>query len=695
MKEFVLQADPGRKLKIEYEKELNAEQLAVVFGGDGPTLVLAGAGSGKTRTITYRVAYLIEQGVSPENILLVTFTNKAAKEMLERVESLLGYYPKGLWGGTFHSIANRILHTYAHDLGFSPNFTILDSEDSRSMVKVCVKELQIDSTARRFPSPAKLLAMISYARNSSDSLRKVVEERFSNFFELIPTIERIGELYEHHKRQSDAMDFDDLLVRLRDVLFSNPVLRDRLSEQFQYVLVDEYQDTNVVQAQIVRELSRVHENVLVVGDDAQSIYSFRAAQIKNILDFPLIFPGAKTFRLVTNYRSTPEILNVANASIANNVDQFKKELKAIRPSSELPNIVPSSNASQEAQYIAQQILVLREEGTPLKEIAVLFRAAFHSQALEFELMRRDIPYEYRGGMKFFERAHVKDVISFLRVKQNPRDEMAWMRVMGLQPGIGLTTAQKLIAQIQYAETLDQVLMSDIQVGKRAGAGWMSLVKTLQKLAIESLPADLIRSVTAGEYRDYLEAEYPDFMDRLEDLEQFALFAEGYTELKTFLDEVSLTSDYGNLKEDGSGYQEEKIVLSTIHQAKGLEWDTVFVMHLVDDKFPNLRALDEEGGIEEERRLFYVATTRARKRLIYTYPITSGYDTLAVCQPSMFLEELPTALCEMVKLKGTVSRPPISRFTQEDEPIIVLDDLGEPVDRGSIAKMSFLRDVNDL
>lgn len=692
MKEFVLKPNTNRTLKIDYAAELNAEQLAVVHGGDGPTLVLAGAGSGKTRTITYRVAYLIENGVSPENILLVTFTNKAAKEMLERVEMLLGSYPTGLWGGTFHSIANRILHMYARELGFSPNFTILDSEDSRSLIKVCVKQLQIDSTARRFPSPAKLLGIISYARNSSDPIRKVVEERYTSFVELIPTIERIADLYEHHKRHADSMDFDDLLVRLRDVLFSSPVLRDRLSSQFHYVLVDEYQDTNVVQAQIVRELSRVHENVLVVGDDAQSIYSFRAAQIRNILEFPMIFPGANTFRLVTNYRSTPEILQIANASIANNVEQFKKDLMAVRPSDELPNVVPASNANQEAQYIAQQILELREEGTKLDEVAVLFRAAFHSQALEFELMKRDIPYEYRGGMKFFERAHVKDAISFLRVKLNPRDEMAWMRILGLQTGIGLATAQKLIVQIQHVESLAELFAVPLKLSARAATGWSILLKTIKKLAFESQPADLIRSVIAGDYRDYLEAEYPDFMDRLEDIEQFALFAEGYTDLQTFLDEVSLTGDYGAVREEGIR-DEEKIVLSTIHQAKGLEWDVVFVMHLVDDKFPNLRALEEDGGIEEERRLFYVATTRARKRLFYTYPITSGYDTLAISQPSTFLQELPKELFETVKLKSAFGYQPQRSY--DDEPTIVLNDMGERVDPGQIAKLSFLRDIEDL
>lgn len=692
MKEFVLKdnVDLG-KTRIDYQKLLNPEQLNVVLQADGPALVLAGAGSGKTRTITYRVAFLLERGVSAENILLVTFTNKASREMLSRVESLLGSYPTGLWGGTFHSVANRLLRMYGTRLGYTQNFTILDQEDAKSLVKVCVKELNVDTTARRFPSPAKLLGMISYGRNSGQAIKEVVENRYGNFYELIPVIERVAELYEERKRAADSMDFDDLLLKLRQLLYHDEPLAQKLSQQFEYILVDEYQDTNVIQADIIRLLARTHQNVLVVGDDAQSIYSFRAAEIRNILQFPNTYSETKTFRLTTNYRSTPEILAVANASILQNKNQFEKELGAVRVSMEKPYLVPAGNQQQEAQYVAQQILELREEGVPLDQIAVLFRAAFHSQALEFELMKRDIPYEYRGGLKFFERAHVKDIVAYLRVKSNPRDEVAWMRVLGLQPGIGLVTAQKIIQQIQGIESLEELLDKELKLGKRASAGWGLCFSTIKKLAKETLPADLIRAVTGGDYRDYLEAEYPDFMDRLEDLEQFALFAEGYTNLRTFLDEVSLTSEYGAVREQGGAEDDEKMVLSTIHQAKGLEWDAVFVINLVDGKFPNGRALEERGGLDEERRLFYVATTRARKRLFYTYPITGGYDTLQISQPSMFLQELPEELFEPVRLKRSVST---TTSWDDDEPTIVLDELGERT-QVDVKGLSFLRDVNDL
>ena len=715
MKEFVLhnRFDPA-KCKIDYAKELNAEQLEVVLKGDGPCLVLAGAGSGKTRTITYRVAYLIENGVSPEQILLVTFTNKAAKEMLSRVEGLLGMKP-AVWGGTFHSVAGRILRQYAPAIGHTSSFTIMDDEDARDLVKMCVKDLAVDTTAKRFPSPANLISLISFSRNAGITIREAVDKKHSHFWDQVPTIERIAELYDGRKRQADAMDFDDLLILLRQLLFTNPVIRQRLADQFQYVLVDEFQDTNSVQADIVNQLSSSHRNLLVVGDDAQSIYSFRAAQIKNILSFPEAHPGAQTFRLVTNYRSTPQILDLANATIRHNRDQFPKDLHAVREGGEKPNLVAAANASQEAQYIAEQVLSLRDEGVPLREIAVLFRSSFASQALEFELARRDIPYDFRGGMKFFQRAHIKDVISHLRLVANAKDETAWMRVLGLQTGIGLTTAGKIVEQFRAAFTIDDVIMTPIHGGSRSTNGWNQLLETLKKMALSSRrPSDLVRIVVAGPYRDYLEAEYPDHADRREDLEQLALFAEGYTELSSFLEELSLTENYGVGREEGE-HDDERMVLSTIHQAKGLEWDAVFVLGLVDGKFPSQRSLEEEGGLEEERRLFYVAVTRARRLLFLTYPISGGDDTLLFSQPSQFIQEVPEELFEELKLRAAVvsgaqrfaARPTERSFGQgsqgrrssgsmtwgSDEPTIVLDSLGER--KPTAAPTSFLRNIEDL
>jgi DNA helicase II / ATP-dependent DNA helicase PcrA len=696
MKEFVLgnQMSP-KNCKIDYEKELNKEQLDVVINGDGPCLVLAGAGSGKTRTITYRVAYLIENGVAPENILLVTFTNKAAKEMIQRVEQLLGSYPTGLWSGTFHSIANRVMRKYAPQVSYTNNFTILDQEDAKSLIKVAVKELQVDTTGRRFPSPRNLISMISYSRNAGKTIKDVVENRYQNFFDLIPMIERVAEVYESKKRQADAMDFDDLIILLRNLLHESPEARERLANQFQYVLVDEYQDTNVVQSAIVQSLASVHENLLVVGDDAQSIYSFRAAEIQNILNFPKVYPNAITFQLTSNYRSSPEILDVANKSIEQNTNQFKKALDAMVDSREKPSLVPASNAQEEAQYIAEQILVLRDEGIKLEEMAVLFRAAFHSQALEFELMRRDIPYEYRGGMKFFERAHVKDVVSFLKLAANVKDQAAWLRVLGLQQGIGLVTAMKIIDKLQGCESLEDVVNADLKLGKRAGYGWGQALEIFQKMVkVDKRPAELIRAVVNSSYKTYLETEYPDFMDRLDDLEQFATFADTYEDLFVFLDEVSLTENYGGVREQAS-QDDERMVLSTIHQAKGLEWDAVFIMHLTDNKFPNPRALEEDGGLEEERRLFYVATTRARKHLFYTYPVVSGYDALGINQPSTFLEEIPRVLLEQVKLRRTPAMQSRQGGWNNSDPVIVFNELGEEEKPDKPMPSSFLRNLDEL
>ncbi|MFH1631714.1 MAG: ATP-dependent helicase [bacterium] len=724
-KEFILQgAGQGRDLKIDYEAELNPDQLDVVQNGDGPCLVLAGAGSGKTRTITYRVARLLENGVQPQNILLLTFTNKAAKEMVSRVEMLLGQYPAGLWGGTFHSIANRILRKYAAKLGYESNFSILDQEDSRELVSLCVKELKIDTKGKRFPSAGVLHGIISFQSNKNCSLEAALENKHPKFLPLIDEIGEVAKLYHGQKRQQNSMDFDDLLLRLLDLLQNHGDVRDHLSRQFQYVLVDEFQDTNVIQAEIVRQLSSKHKNLLVVGDDAQSIYSFRAAEVRNILEFPSRFGGTKMYKLTTNYRSTPQILGVANAVIANNTDQFKKDLIAVVRPGEAPCLVPAANQTQEAQYIAEQIASLIESGKSLSEIAVLFRASFHSQALEFELMKRDIPYEYRGGLKFFERAHVKDTVAHLRLIQNPRDAMAWMRALKIHPGIGIVTAVKIAAACSEIENIDDVLALDVSMGAGARSGWDGFMRILRCILKDRrVPSYYIRALAASDdYQAYLEHTHPNHHERLEDLEQFAVFAEQFEDLGEFLDAVSLTNEYGAVRETAAD-DEDRLVLSTVHQAKGLEWDNVFVMHLADGYFPHGRAYDEKGGLEEERRLFYVATTRARRQLYLTYPITAGHDTLEIKQPSLFLDEIPEGQCELVQLRqglvgygairdekggkggwgsarsgwgsaGSASSGLSSGDTfWDDEPSIVLDDLGERVKKE--APGSFLRNIEDL
>lgn len=684
MSTFVLSADgSSQHRRIAYEQELNQEQLDVVLHADGPCLVLAGAGSGKTRTLTYRVAHLLERGEPPERILLLTFTNKAAREMVGRVESLIGPLASGIMGGTFHSVANRLLRKGATRLGYEPSFSILDAEDTRDLLKAVMKDLQIDPKARRFPSAAVVQDLVSLARNTQTSIQDVLEWKHASFQDLSGDIEEIARQFHQRKKQANVMDFDDLLTNLA-LLLQDPEVGAALAERYRYVLVDEYQDTNAIQAKLVSAFGACHRNVLAVGDDAQSIYAFRGADVQNILQFPKQWSDAHVFKLLTNYRSTPEILSVANESLSHNQHQFEKELIGCVGNGEKPRLVPCSTAMQEARYITDQVLALRSEGTALANIAVLFRSGAHSQALEFELAKRDIPYEYRGGQKFFERAHIKDVLAYLRVLENPKDEIAWLRILGMQQGIGAATATELAQQAKTASGLESVLTAEpARLPSRARGGWETFVGIMRgALGSGRLPAGLVRTIAASAYQEYLEREYPNWRDRLEDLEQLALFAEGYEDLSPFLADLSLYEDIAaGRQEAGTAADEERMVLSTIHQAKGLEWDTVFIMHLADNAFPHSRAMGEEGGLEEERRLFYVAVTRARRRLFLTYPMTMGHDALTFHQPSLFLDELHPSLFERVEVREAGSgygRSTGSRYDDVgdswswDEPTIQLD-----------------------
>lgn len=716
MKEFVLSAPLAPNIHIDYDAELNAEQLPVVKEGDGPCLVLAGAGSGKTRTVTYRVAWLLEHGVPPDRILLLTFTNKAAKEMITRVEMLLKTYPQGLWSGTFHSVANRLLRQYGSRTAFGPGFSILDEDDATDLMKLCIKEQKVGDMGKRFPSAAVLKSISSYAANARIPLDEAIERKNSDFASFTYEITEILKRYERNKIEQRSMDFDDLLLVLLKLLQEQPDVREQLADKFAYVIVDEFQDTNLIQAEIVKLLSGVHKNLLVVGDDAQSIYSFRAAEIKNILNFPDQYTGAKVFRLVTNYRSTPEILHVANEVIKNNEEQFSKELVAVSKKGELPLVVPAADERQEAQYVAEQIVELINDGTPMREIAVLFRAAFHSQAVEFELMKRNIPYDYRGGLKFFERAHVKDSIAHLRILRNVKDSMAWIRALQIHPGVGLATAAKIASYAGSFATAQEAVASTPSIGAKAMLGWQRCAKMLSAMLTTTTPAQALRAFAGSEsYKEYLEAEYPNYRDRLDDIEQFSVFAEQYDEIGPFLDAVTLTGDFGvklmdTERQSSSSSDDDKIVLSTIHQAKGLEWDDVFIINLAEGAFPHSRSYGSAAEMAEERRLFYVASTRARKKLFFTYPVTSGYETVEIRQPSTFLDEIPKAATETVKLRASVpawAQPSYgssrSSYSQrpmrpsadwgDDEPTIVLDNNGERVSKP--APSSFLRSLDDL
>src|SRR3989339_696159 len=649
---------------INFDKELNSEQLRVVLEGDGPCLVLAGAGSGKTRTITYRVAYLLEKGVDPKNILLVTFTNKAAHEMIRRVQELTQGEITLPWSGTFHHIGYRILKKYAQVLGFQNNFSVLDSEDSRDMIKSCIKQEGIDRTQRRFPSPNVVQSIISYARNAEMTIHDVLElqhEQWINFEDILVSI---AQEYTKRKKSANVMDFDDLLVYFHLLLLKSEDVRNKYAQQFLYVLVDEYQDTNKIQASIINLCASIHKNILVVGDDAQSIYSFRAADIQNILSFSArggsasggetVYPDAKIFKLETNYRSTPEILDVANEVIANNTKQYKKELVSVLQGFTKPEVHAFTDAGEEAEFILNRISELRDEGVPLSEIAVLFRAAFHSQQLEMRLTKEDIPYDYRGGIRFFERAHVKDILAYLRMYNNIQDTIAWSRVLNMQVGIGPAGVQKIYEKIvaggaaleppvrtEHLRHLGSVLPARGQIG------WSDFLQIWEKLnkVHNKIPSELIRAVIDSKYQEYLENEYPDYRDRMQDLEQLAVFAERYMSLEDpsealdrFLGEATLQESYhAQQAHDNSGGNEERLILSTVHQAKGLEWSAVFVLNVSAGQFPNDRA-SRGDDLEEERRLFYVAITRAKKYLYLTYPLVSNSHSL-LQGPSPFIDEI--------------------------------------------------------
>jgi len=664
MSQFVLKRTSPKELKINYQQELNPEQLQVVQNGAGPVLVLAGAGSGKTRIIVYRVAWLLEHGVSPDRILLVTFTNKASKEMLTRVRELLSDALNPIWGGTFHHVANRILRKYAKLIGRTSDFSILDQEDSRSLVSACIGDLNIDTKQKRFPSPSVVQDIISFSRNTRQDLQEIVAVKLPNFNHLAEQISEIAKKYEARKQKQNCMDFDDLLVLLLKLLTNHPAVKKKLQEQFQYVLVDEFQDTNALQGEIVRHLADKHGNLLVVGDDAQSIYAFRGADITNILKFPKNFPATKQFKLQTNYRSIPEVLEVANSVIAYNVEQFQKVLVPNRKNGELPKLAPCRDENQEATYISQRILELQEMGLKLSDIAVLVRAVSHTQAIEFELTKRDIPYIVRGGLRFFERAHIKDVVAHMKILANPADEVAWMRALGLQIGIGPKTAADIFQKLQAKEItvkkLAQIDLSEL-ADKRALKGMQVFQKILRQLIavgvteknqgeIVFAPQDLIRVVATGDYVDYLRAQYPNADERLQDLEQLALFAGKYKSLNSFLADVSLQEAF-SAGAAVAGENDEALVLSTVHQAKGLEWEAVFVPRLTEGGFPNARALNETKGIEEERRLFYVAVTRAKTHLTLSYPLLiNPAGTMILTRPSRFIEEIPENKLDRVEIE---------------------------------------------
>src|SRR3954452_23113861 len=568
-REYTLQRAPvSAAVHIDYAAELNEQQLAAVTASPGPILVIAGAGSGKTRTLTYRVAYLLENGIDPRNILLLTFTNKAAREMLNRVANLLPVDASGLWGGTFHSIGNRILRRHGTALGYSSGFTIMDREDQKDLINTVVANTGIDPKEIRFPKGDVLAEIFSFAVNTEMPLEGLLAEKFPYFLPLLDKIQDVRERYEKKKKATNSVDFDDLLQKTLLMVQQNERIAEIYRRQFQFILVDEYQDTNKIQADLVDLLAREHRNLMVVGDDAQSIYSWRGANFQNILEFPKRYPDAQVFKIEMNYRSVPEILGVANAAIAPNVRQFRKHLSATRESKTLkPALVALNDSSEQAQFVAQRILELRDENIDLNDIAVLYRAHYHAVELQLELSRRGIPYQITSGIRFFEQAHIKDVTSFIRFVANPRDEVAFNRIVKLLPGIGNRTAENLwrtwetgvvAAGVDRGPDIESAPAGATAPGHSFGERllamnvpakskkmWTQLAHTLDEIAPggePNRPSEMITSVVEAIYDDYAKVNFANYQLRREDLDQLAAFARQFKDVHEFLSQLALISN---------------------------------------------------------------------------------------------------------------------------------------------------------
>ncbi|MFH1475893.1 MAG: ATP-dependent helicase [Verrucomicrobiota bacterium] len=630
---------------INFEKSLNAEQLATVTAPDGPLFVLAAAGTGKTRTLVYRVAYLVQKGVDARRILLLTFTNRAAREMLERARALVGGSVGGLWGGTFHHMANRILRRHAHFLQYGLDFTILDHDDSITLIKACLSELKLKG--KEFPKPEVVLSILSGAVNRRQDVRAAVEQRFETYPVDPAEVLRVLELYQKKKRAQNAMDFDDLLINGLRLFQEHADVLARYQEQFLYVLVDEYQDTNPIQADWVDLITMRHRNLLVVGDDFQSIYAWRGADYRNIMTFPERYPDTRTFKLETNYRSVPEILQLANHCIAGNPRQFQKVLRATRTAHHKPVLAILRDGGHQARYVVECLQRLRREGRAWRDLVVLYRAHYHAMELQMELARERIPYTVTSGVRFFEQTHIKDACSLLRILHNPGDELAFVRLMSLLPGVGGKTAGKIWRALgNRFTTCDAAQRQALHNSLPATAqtAWQAIAPILEKYATELKddPAEIVFQFNKAFYDQYALDTFDDYERRMEDLQEVMNFIADFESTEEFLNEVALVTNLDAEADRMDGIAKDSLRLSTVHQAKGLEWNAVFVLWAADGMFPSSRAITESGDDEEERRLFYVAVTRAKDELFLCVPAVrrapdGGAQFLS---PSRFIAEIP-------------------------------------------------------
>jgi DNA helicase-2/ATP-dependent DNA helicase PcrA len=634
-------------LQIDYKNLLNPQQFAAATTTDGATLVIAGAGSGKTRTLVYRVSYLVETGVAPEQILLLTFTRKSAHELMHRASLVLDDRCRAIQGGTFHSFASLQLRRHAARIGYLNRFSILDRGDSEDILNLVRSDLGFGGKERRFPKKNTVLNIISKSVNTGKTIEQILDLDYPQFLPDSPDIQKLATKFTEFKRAQSLMDYDDLLVNFRMLLEQHPHVRDLIASSCRYIMIDEYQDTNRLQADIAIQLASVHGNVMVVGDDSQSIYSFRGANFRNIMDFPKLFPGAKVLMLEQNYRSTQPILNFTNAIIKNAEEKYSKTLFSEITGEQKPVLIRPSSLDEQSNFISQRILELREEGVGLDQIAVLFRSGWHSNELEVELSARNLPFVKYGGLRFVETAHVKDLISFARIIYNPYDTISWYRVLMLLEGVGPKSG-RLIAQKATEDRLGFEALAAKEFSKQKFAPQLrKLHETLNILTSKEVPVvSQVKSLLEF-YAPLLKSNYDDFRKRQDDLDSLIRIAERYESLETFLTDVTLDPpDSSQFRTDPEDKDEEKLTLSTIHSAKGLEWHTVFIISLIDGYLPASQSLHTNEEIEEERRLFYVAATRAKANLYLIVPefgktrgLSYFNSSFAFSNPSRFLGEI--------------------------------------------------------
>ena len=651
-KQYILKnttLSPHRPSSLDYRKELNHAQYQAATTVEGPLLIIAGAGTGKTRTLVYRVAHLIDIGVDPRSILLLTFTRRAAEEMLRRASLLIDNRCTQVAGGTFHSFANLVLRQFGRRDGLSPSFTIMDRSDSEDAIQLLRTEMGLNSKDRRFPRKQTVAEIFSMAVNKQTTVPDLLEREYPHLYDSLEELLRLYERYVDYKTTKALLDYDDLLTKLKGLLSNQEEIRRRLSQIYQFIMVDEYQDTNYLQARIIRLLAATHNNVAVVGDDAQSIYSFRGADFRNIMDFPEAFPETRIIKLEENYRSTQPILNLTNNIIQRAKERYDKRLFTHKQEGETPVLVQAESEQMQSRFVCQKILELREEGVPLWDIAVLFRSSFHSFDLELELARHNIPFIKRGGFQFMETTHIKDLLAHLRVLANPQDTISWNRVLLLLEGVGPQMSQKITSWLlQGSQPIER--LRTFQAKARIAHELKTLAQVLQYAAQAERPAEQTQYLMQY-YAPILKRTHPDdHPKRLRDLEHFQGITDRYRSLERLLADMALEPPNDSVAGVLAVNPDEgPLILSTVHSAKGLEWHSVFIIWALEGRFPSFYNINTDEELEEERRLLYVAATRAKENLFISYPIKI-FDRglrMVLSRPSQFIEGISEDLLEPI------------------------------------------------